>query len=215
MSFYTVLRTIVSPIIKVIYPTKIINKEFLPEGKTVLLSNHYAMSDIIVTAVGLLKKDFKGMGKKELFKNKFVGGFIKKLGGIPVDRDGNDINAIKESVKALSEGKKLYVCPEGTRNKGDYKKMLPLKNGSAVIAIKTKTPIVLMLLNKKSRIFRKNYIILSKSFELTEFYGDRSPEMKDKSTEVLTERFTALREELEHYLTLSRKERKIYENNRR
>ncbi len=216
MSLYRFLRILVKPFIKVMYPTKIINKEFLPDGKTVVLSNHYAMSDIIVIAVSLFKKDFKGLGKQELFQKKLIGAFIRKIGGIPVDREGTDINAIKASVTALNEGKKLFVCPEGTRNKSnDYKKMLPLKNGSAVIAIKTKSPITLMLLNKKPRLFRKNYLILSKSFELSEFYGDRSPDMKERSTEELTKRFQALRNELDHYLSLSRKERKIYENNRR
>lgn len=214
MSFYSFMRKIAYPFIKVIYPTKFIGKANFPkDGKAVILSNHYSMADVIVVCVGLIKKDFNGLSKKELYKNKLIGGFLKKLGGIPIDREGSDIGAIKNCVKALSSGKKLFICPEGTRNKGDYKKMLPLKTGSAVVAIKTKTPITLLLINKKPRAFRKNYILVSKPFELTEFYTDKSPDMKERSTQLLEQKFTELRLEMEKYLSLSKKERKEYENN--
>lgn len=213
MSLYGFLRTIAYPFVKVLYPTKIIGKKNFPEGKSVVLSNHYSMADIPVICVGLFRKDFNGLSKKELYKNKFIGGFLKKMGGIPIDREGNDIGAIKTCIGVLSKGEKLYVCPEGTRNKGDYKKMLPLKNGSAIVAIKTKTPITLVLFNKKPRLFRKNYMMVEKPFELTQFYTDKSPDMKERSTEFLTQKFTELREKMEKYLSMTKKERKEYENN--
>ncbi len=213
MSLYGFLRTICYPFVKVLYPTKIIGKSNFPEGKSVVLSNHYSMADIPVICVGLFKRDFNGLSKKELYKNKFVSKFLKKMGGIPIDREGNDIGAIKACIGVLAKGEKLYVCPEGTRNKGDYKTMLPLKNGSALVAIKTRTPITLVLFNKKPRLFRKNYMMVAKPFELSQFYNDKSHDMKERSTVFLTEKFTELRKEMERYLSLSKKERKEYENN--
>ena len=67
--------------------------------------------------------------------------------------------------------------------------------------------------NKKPRIFRKNYMLVSKPFELTQFYTDKSPDMKERSTEFLTEKFTEMRAEMDKYLSLTKKERKEYENN--
>ncbi len=214
MSLYSVLRKIAYPFIKVLYPTKFIGKDNIPDGKAVVLSNHYSMAEIPVICVGLFKKNFNGLSKKELYENKFIGWFLKKLGGIPVDREGNDIGAIRTCISKLSKGEKLFICPEGTRNKNkDYKKILPLKSGSSVIAIKTKTPIVIVLINKKPKLFRKNYIMISEPIELTEFYTDRSPDMKERATEYITDLFEKMREKMEHYLSLSKKERKIYENN--
>ena len=216
MTIYPFIRAIAYPFIKIIYPTKFIGKKNFPktkDGKAVILSNHYSMADVIIVCVGLINRKFNGLSKKELYKNKFIGSFLKSMGGIPIDREGNDIGAIKDCVKALSKGNKLFICPEGTRNKGDYKKMLPLKTGSAVIAIKTKTPITLLLFNKKPRAFRKNYVMVSKQFELSEYYGDRSADMKERSTLVLEQKFAELRQEMEKYLSMSKKERKEYENN--
>lgn len=215
MSFYRFARAIVTPFVKILFPTKIIGKENFPEGKTVVLSNHYSAIDVAVIAVGLFKRNFNGLSKKELYKNKFFAKVLKKLGGIPIDRDGNDISAIKSAIGVLMKGEKLFVCPEGTRNRGDYKKMLPLKSGASVIAIRTKTPILLVLLNNKPKIFRRNYLMIGKPFELEAFYGDRSSDMKERATEILAKGFSELRTEMEYYISLSKKERRAYENNRR
>ena len=197
MKFYRFCRFIFSPLIRLILPAKIYNKENFPKDKAIVLANHYSAMEIPVVAVRLFKKEIHALSKKELYKNKLVGWFLKKFGGIPVDRDGMDAKAIKEAFSVLSKDKQLYICPEGTRNKSLSKEMLPLKAGAAVFAIKTKSPIVPIMFYNKTRFFRRTHVIIGKSFTLEQFYADRAPDAKDRATEYIAEKFRELRIELD------------------
>lgn len=197
---YRFLRALVSPFSRVLFPTKIINKENMPTGKALVIANHYSACEVFPVGVRLFKKEFHAMSKKELYKCKPIGSLLEKLGGIPVDRDGADTGAMKTAIKLLSEGKQLYMCPEGTRNKVLNGKMLPLKTGAAVFAVKTKTQIVPILFNTKIKLFRKTYMIIGKPYELSEFYGDRNPDMKERATNVIEQNFAKLRVELDEYI---------------
>ena len=48
--------------------------------------------------------------------------------------------------------------------------MLPFHHGAATMAIKTKTPIVPIMIYKKPRFFRMAHIIVGEPIELTEYY---------------------------------------------
>lgn len=96
--------------------------------------------------------------------------FCKKLKAIEVNRDGNDVRAVMDSLKCLKNGEKISLFPEGTRNKTDAE-MLPFKSGAAVMAIKAKVPVVPMMIYKKPKPFRLNHILMGEPFEFTEYYG--------------------------------------------
>ena len=51
--------------------------------------------------------------------------------------------------------------------------MLPLKYGSSMFSIKTKTPVLPMVFLKKPKLFRKNYLVIGQPFELNEYYGTK------------------------------------------
>ena len=52
------------------------------------------------------------MAKKELFSHRVLGWFITKLGAFPVDREANDIHAVKTALGVLREGDKLLIFRE-------------------------------------------------------------------------------------------------------
>lgn len=200
MKFYRFMRALVSPFARVIFPTKIIGMENMPKDKALVISNHYSACEVFPVGVRLFKKEFHAMAKKELFKFRPFGFILKKLGGIPVDRSGSDTTAMKTVIKLLSSGKQVFMCPEGTRNKVVDGKMLPIKTGAAVFAVKTKTQLVPMLFYKKTRVFRKNYLMIGEPYELSEFYTDRTPDMKERATEVIKQKFDELRQKLDSYV---------------
>ena len=207
MTFYRFMRALASPFVRVIFPTKIIGAENMPKGKALVISNHYSACEIFPIGVKLFKRELHAMAKKELFKPKAFASILKKLGAIPVDRDGADTSAMKTAVKLLSSEKQLFMCPEGTRNKVLDGKMLPLKTGAAVFAVKTKTKLVPILFYDKIKVFRKTYVMIGKPYELSEFYGDRSPDMKERATAVIEGKFSELRVKLDDYV-LNRKKKK-------
>ena len=200
MKFYRFMRALASPFVRVIFPTKIIGVENMPKDKALVIANHYSACEVFPIGVKLFKKEFHAMAKKEIFKPKFFAYILKKLGGIPVDRDGVDTTAMKTAIKVLNSGKQLFMCPEGTRNRVVDGKMLPLKTGAAVFAVKTKSKLVPILFYNKIKVFRKTYVMVGEPYELDAFYGDRSPDMKERATQEVVKKFDELRQRLNEYV---------------
>ena len=94
--------------IRMLFPTKIIGKKNIPKGACILSSNHTSNMDAVVFAVKTWEKKYY-LAKKELFENKLFGFFLKKVGGIKIDRQANDVTAIKNCLKVLKDNKKLFI----------------------------------------------------------------------------------------------------------
>ena len=181
--------------LSILHPTFIKGKKNLPKGKAILSCNHYSNWDIALYILNTTEK-IKILAKKELFKNKLFGAILRNFGGIEIDREGNDINAIKNCMKALKSDKNLFVFPEGTRLKNEADILGEIKSGMALIAIKTKTPIVPIWIERKPKIFRKSVYTIGKPFELSEFYGVKlDEETLEKANAVVREKMLELREQ--------------------
>ena len=175
--------------LSIIHPTFIKNRKNRPKGKAILCCNHRSNWDIALYILNTSEK-IKILAKKELFKNKLFGAILKNFGGIPIDREANDINAIKNCMKALKEDKKLFIFPEGTRLKDESQILGEIKSGVSLIAIKTKTPVVPIWVVRKPKLFRNSTYIIGEPFELTEFYGKKLDE------ETLKEADNVIREKM-------------------
>ena len=86
-------------------------------------------------------------------------------------RDGSDVRTVMESMKVLKNGEKLSMFPEGTRNKNEGDEFLPFHGGTALLAIKTKSPIVPFVICNRPRVFRLTHVVFGEPFELSEYYG--------------------------------------------
>lgn len=138
--FYFFWRAFLLPFFKLIYRMKYIGRENVPdEGAYILASNHRLATDPIMLGMGL-KRQVLFMAKEELFKNKFISWFLRKLGAFPVSRGKADTGSIRHFEKALEDGSLMGIFIEGTRSKdGEF---LPPKNGCSLIAWDTKTPVI-------------------------------------------------------------------------
>lgn len=137
---YKFLRLLVMPFFKLIYRTKYIGRENVPDdGAYILASNHRYAVDPIFLGIGLRRRIYF-MAKAELFQNKFSGWLISKLGAFPVDRGKGDRKAIRHFEDVLQEGNLMGIFIEGTRSKTDD--FLPPKNGVSLIAYHTQTPVI-------------------------------------------------------------------------
>ncbi len=193
--FYHLARIVSWLPIAMVHPTKIVGKKNLPKGKAILCLNHRSNWDIVLWLSNTGKK-IKILAKKELFKNKFNGAFLRWLGGIEIDRSGNDINAVKNCIKALKEDKQLLIFPEGTRLKNEEDILGEIKSGLAMIAIKTKTPIVPIWVERKPKTFRLSRYIIGKPFELSDFYDKKlDEELLEQANQIVREKMLEVREE--------------------
>lgn len=181
--------------ISILHPTKVVGKKNLPKGKAILSCNHLSNWDIPLYYLNT-SQHLKILAKKELFEKKFVGGLLKIYGGIPIDREANDIGAIKASMKVLKENKKLFIFPEGTRLKDESKVLGEIKSGMALIAIKTKSPIVPIWNLRRAKTFGRNIFYIGKPFELDEFYGVKlDEETLARANEIVVKKMLETRQE--------------------
>src|SRR6185436_10559049 len=95
------------------------NKELLDQKQTyVFIGNHRSLLDIPAYAVAT-NHCIRFLAKKELTKLPLMGYVIGKL-YISVDRKDKAARAksMENMMNSLRDGISVFICPEGTRNKG-------------------------------------------------------------------------------------------------
>lgn len=192
--FFYICRFISWLPLAIFYPTRVIGRKNLIKGKAILTPNHTSAMDVVLMLANTHEKKYI-LAKKELFKNKFKGAILKSYGGISVDRGNNDIGAIKKALKVLKDGKKLIIFPEGTRNKNeDTSNLQEVKTGTAMIAIKSRSPIIPVWISKRPKMFRMTKIIIGKPYELSDFYDQKlSNEVLEEASKIIAQKIEELK----------------------
>ena len=171
--------------VKIFMPTKVIGNQVPKKGKFIITCNHQSFNDILTVGI-YIKRIINFVAKKEIMQNRLVAWFMKRMGVITVDRDKPDISSFKAVYKVLKDDGVLGIFPEGTRNRSEDGKLLPFKNGVALFAIKTRSPIIPMLLVRKPKFFRRNQLIIGEPFELSDFYDKAlEKDVLDEATSIL------------------------------
>ena len=166
MKYNRTFQALAIPIVNVYdhlkYNYHVIGREKVPDGGCVLVANHTQWADPVLVGTALGNQyPLVAMAKKELFQIKLLGPLISALGAFPVDRGTADIGAIKTSLKAVKEGKKLLIFPEGgTKHKaGDEAKV-----GAAMIAARTGAPIVPIYISENKKFRSKVYVAFGDAY---------------------------------------------------
>jgi 1-acyl-sn-glycerol-3-phosphate acyltransferase len=93
------------------------------------------------------------------------------LTAFPVDREGSDLSAIRNSIDILTKERILGIFPEGTRiTKIDIESAKP---GVSLIAYKSKSPVIPVYIESSYRIFSKVMIIIGKPISLYDSYDKK------------------------------------------
>jgi 1-acyl-sn-glycerol-3-phosphate acyltransferase len=152
--FYRIVRFIVADGSALVFRAKVRGREHLPRrGGYVLAPSHRSMMDIPFLAA-VTPRRVRFMGKVEVFKIPVVGTVFRWLGGFPVQRDGTDRKAVRDSIEILHGGEPLVIYPEGTRQHGAA--IQPLQPGAAYLAIRAGVPIVPVGIAGSEEIFRSH-----------------------------------------------------------
>ena len=172
--WFRFLRCVYYSGVQLFVPIKRLGFKSIPDGPYIIVGNHLHVLDTVPIALAS-KQPVHFLAKNEL-SNKAIGRwFVKKSQCILVNRDGTDVRAVMQSMKYLKNGESISLFPEGSRNKTD-EIFLPFKSGAATLAIRTKTPIIIMIQCKKIRLFHRNYFYFTEPFELTEYYDKKLTE---------------------------------------
>ena len=174
MYLLNVLRVLVVPVFWILRPFRFYGNWKVQDGACIYICNHYGLMDIAYPACTTWE-GLHYMAKKEVEKMPVINFVFRKVKGITVNRDGNDVRALLDCFKCLKNGEKICIFPEGTRNKTEAE-MLPFRHGAAAIAIKAKVPIVPVMIYKKPRYFRMTHVLVGDPVELTEYYDRKLTE---------------------------------------
>lgn len=171
----------------IFYPKKVYGKENIPQGKALLVCNHFRALDCGYIA-SIYNKDIRFLAKKEIVKNKLVGKIVKSFGAVPIDRENPELKTMLSVIKYLKAGHKVCIFPEGTRNKSGTNELQETKPGYIVFAISASCPIVPIIQIGKGKLFKRQKFIIGKPIEFTEYYGKKlDKETINKLNEIVRE----------------------------
>lgn len=132
----------------------------------IICANHLSMRDIAVLAC-TYPEHLHFVAKQELSKNWFLRKLILHLGGVFIDREGNDLDAIRKIMENLKEKKKVAIFPEGTRVRQVNPKNM--KTGVAFIAMRAKSNVLCVHIDTEYK-FRKPLIVRYQPVLMVEAY---------------------------------------------
>lgn len=170
--FYATVVAILTPLVKLIYPYRLTQYGSLPEGATIICANHSSFVDGILIAVIFGGKNYiRFMAKKSIFETPFIGWIARNVGAIAADRDGKDVNALRESIKVLKENGRLMLFPEGTRvDDGDA---AAAKAGAVKLASKYGVPVLPIFISRNKKLFRKYDICIGEAYVIEKLPRDQ------------------------------------------
>ncbi|MDP3387477.1 MAG: lysophospholipid acyltransferase family protein [Eubacteriales bacterium] len=161
--FYKFIRVIAIIILKILFRIKVHYKEnslINEEEPLVLCANHSSWFDPFVVAI-TFKDEISYMAKKELFENSILRFLLTRIKVFPVDREGNSLTALKNSLKILKNNNTLGIFPEGTRVKGFNESAV--KGGIGMLVVRSKATVLPVYIDSKYKLFGRVDI----------YYGDK------------------------------------------
>lgn len=183
MMLYRFLRVFVKVFIRPLFRLELRGTENLPEDNGfILCANHWSNWDPVFIAI-MMTWPIRFMGKKELFTNPLLGGFLRKLGVFPINREGRDLKSMKYAIGLVNDNQTLGIFPEGTRV--DEISCSNLKEGVSYIALKAKCDLVPIEIISSYKPFQKTIIKINKPIKIDQYLSLKSKEaMKDITDEI-------------------------------
>ena len=155
---YQFARLVATLIFHTFCPVVYHGREKLPEnGPYILVSNHFSNWDPMVTGLAV-RQEITFLGKKELVSIPLLRWIFNKLHMIPIDRHHTDMAAMRKCMKALKDGAVLGIFPEGTRHHEGL--MENVEDGVALLALRSGTPVIPVLITGKVRAFRVTHVYI-------------------------------------------------------
>lgn len=109
-------------------------------GPLILVSNHVNFLDIPLLFTHLLPRPVTGFVKSETWDNPAMAMLFNFWQGIPIRRGEADLNALRQGIKALQEGKIVAIAPEGTRS--NHGRLQKAHAGVVILAMESGAPLL-------------------------------------------------------------------------
>lgn len=172
--FYKVVVGILKVLFFPFFRIRVHGKENIPENSDIIAcANHWSNLDPFFLALSMPIK-FNFMAKKGLFENPLLGNILKVAGVFPVDRQGNDLKALRYAIGLVKDGKTLGIFPEGTRVKEISRENM--HEGVGFIALKAKVDILPIEIVTSYKLFSSVDIYVKETIDIQKFKGIKNKE---------------------------------------
>ncbi|HEY7318714.1 MAG TPA: 1-acylglycerol-3-phosphate O-acyltransferase [Candidatus Binatia bacterium] len=133
-----------------------------PARPYVFMPNHSSFLDVLLV-FAFIPHNFRSIAKKEMFSMPLFGLTVKCSGQIPLDRESprKALQSIKQATELLKRGVSIVVFPEGTRSPDG--KIHQFKTTLFVLPIRTRTPVVPVLIEGTFQVLRRGSLLLRRS----------------------------------------------------
>ena len=212
MFYYKLLQFIYAPLVWIFSKTKFYNSEnVIKDQKVIYVCNHTSYYDAVIFFTKYFRKNkINVIAKAEVYSKMFKGKFMHKAmrnsGVIPMHRGEPDIENIKSVISVINQNEPLFMFPEGTRNKGDLRELLEIKNGAALFAIKTGAPIIPVMYSSRTGFFKKSCCNVGKPFYLDQFNGKANKNNLVDATKIIESKMKETQKELFDILDKEKKD---------
>ncbi|MGI4896910.1 MAG: lysophospholipid acyltransferase family protein, partial [Janthinobacterium lividum] len=161
MQLYRLMtHVLVGPLCRLLYRPLVSGLENIPAtGAAFLAANHLSMMDPVFLPV-ILERQISFIAKADLFhgrglRGRLVGGFLRGVGMIPVDRSGGRASqaGIDAAVAALARGRVFGIFTEGTRSPDG--RLYRGRTGVARIALESGVPVIPVAMKATDELFRR------------------------------------------------------------
>jgi 1-acyl-sn-glycerol-3-phosphate acyltransferase len=113
----------------------------LPEsGPALLIANHTCGIDHLVLQAGC-RRVLGFIIAREYYDWNLIHWFCKRVGCIPVNRDGRDLQAIRAALRALQQGRVVPIFPEGRITPSSGRELGAMLPGAAYLALRAGVPV--------------------------------------------------------------------------
>ena len=164
------MRFLLYPVQRFLFPHRLYGNVPVGPGAFIYISNHFSIWDAFFVA-RTTRDGVHFLAKEQVLHVPVMGAIAIKMGTIGAVRDGSDVRSVMDCIKVLKNGEKIVIFPEGTRNKRSDETFLPFYGGAALLAIKTKTPVIPIVICARPHLFRKTPVVVGEPLELTQYYG--------------------------------------------
>ncbi|GAB2625052.1 1-acyl-sn-glycerol-3-phosphate acyltransferase [Paractinoplanes abujensis] len=138
--------SLVIPVLKVWTRRTWLNSDNIPRsGGVIIASNHVSHFDPVVVGYYIFSAGRwpRFLGKASLWKVPLLGGFLRKVQQIPVERGSVEaVKSLDVLVEALRQGGVVVIYPEGTTTREPDLWPMRGKTGAARLALLTGAPVV-------------------------------------------------------------------------
>jgi 1-acyl-sn-glycerol-3-phosphate acyltransferase len=151
---YNIFYNLAKLLARMIFSMRVINPERMVESGPLLIAvNHSSFFDPPLAGICSRRGVFY-LARKTLLKWPFFGPLFPAMNVIPVERDGNDMSALREVIKKVKDGNAVLLFPEGTRSIDGN--LQPARAGIGLVIAKTGAPVLPMRIFGAYEAFPKN-----------------------------------------------------------